>query len=535
MKSLASSLLALWRELGLNQRVSLAVAALAVLGGLAALVLWSRQPDYQLLYGRLAEKDSSQIIAQLQAQNIPHRLANGGAAIMVPAEHVHRLRMDFATKGVPSGEGVGFEIFDKTQFGLSDFVQRTNYLRALQGELSRTIAQLDGVTGARVMIVQPENRLLVTSQGVKSTASVFVELSRARLEPEAVDSIRHLVANSVQGLSADDVAVVDHRGRVLSEDLRADPTLAGASSQMRYRQQIEDYLAKKVESLLLPVVGAGGAVVRVSAEIENETTSRTEERYDPDVQVVRSQTSTEDTTRSAEERPAPTAVGTTANIPADAAVDATTAATVAATGPANLSESARKNRTIAYELNRTLTTTARQPGAIRRLSAAVFVAQRMATPTAATPGAVATPTPQPRTTEELQALRQIVVNALGLIATPELPLESLVSVQEMPFAAVTPAETIATLERTTNLQSWVETLRPYLALIAAGVLLIFFVKLLNRQRPEPIPVEILTAASADPALAAAHRLPLTPEALTQLIQQKPANVGTALREWSAKK
>ena len=156
--------------------------------------------------------------------------------------------MDLAAKGLPSGDGVGFEIFDKGQFGLSDFVQRTNYLRAIQGELARTISQLQGVRAARVMIVQPENRLLLTDQGVKSTASVFVDLGGGRLDPDQVNAIRHLVANSVQGLVPDQVAVVDNHGHVLSEELKQDPTLGTASSQIRYRQQVEDYLAKKVES-----------------------------------------------------------------------------------------------------------------------------------------------------------------------------------------------------------------------------------------------------------------------------------------------
>jgi len=172
VKDFGQSLLSLWKQLGLNQRVSLVVAALGVIGGLAALVIWSRQPDYQLLYGRLGEKDAAAIISQLQAQGIPHKVSNGGSTVYVPADQVYKLRMDLAAKGVPNGDGVGFEIFDKGQFGLSDFVQRTNYIRALQGELGRTIGQLDGVRSARVMIVQPENRLLLTDQGVKPTASV---------------------------------------------------------------------------------------------------------------------------------------------------------------------------------------------------------------------------------------------------------------------------------------------------------------------------------------------------------------------------
>ncbi|HEY1107219.1 MAG TPA: flagellar basal-body MS-ring/collar protein FliF, partial [Opitutaceae bacterium] len=259
MKNFTQSLLDLWKQLGLNQRVSLIVAAVAVIGGLAGVVLWSQRPDYQLLYARLGEKDVSAVVTHLQSQNISYQITAGGSAIMVPSKMVHKLRMDLAGKGVPSGDGVGFEIFDKGQFGLSDFVQRTNYLRAVQGELGRTIMQLHGVRAARVMIVQPENRLLLTEQGVKSTASVFVDVGGGRLEIDAVNSIRHLVANAVQGLSADQVAVVDNRGRTLSEELKQDPTLGTASSQIRYRQQVEDYLSRKVESMLATVIGPGNA------------------------------------------------------------------------------------------------------------------------------------------------------------------------------------------------------------------------------------------------------------------------------------
>ncbi len=526
MKAFSQSLLGLWNQLGLNQRVSLVVAAIAVLGGLVAVVLWSRQPDYQLLYGRLSEKDSSQIIAQLQTQNIPHKIANGGSTIYVPADQVHRLRMDLAGKGVPAGEGVGFEIFDKGQFGLSDFVQRTNYLRALQGELARTIAQLDGVASARVMIVQPETRLLVTGNGTRPTASVFVELNKSRLEPEAVNSIRNLVANAVQGLVPDQVAVVDHKGRVLSEELKQDPTLATASSQMRYRQQVEDYLARKVETMLVPVVGAGNAVVRVSAEIETETTTLTEERYDPDGQVVRSQTQTDDTSASTEQRIGG-AAGVAANTPG--------APAPAEAPPGNATETNRKNRTTTYEINRTLTNTSRQPGTVRELTAAVFVAQRLAPPAPdAAPGTA--PQPQPRSPEELQALRQIVVNALGIKAAPGQSLESLVSLQELPFLQEPVSAQIEQIQKETRIQGWIETVGAYLPLALGAVALLVFVKTLRRQRPEPVPVEILDIPAASAAANGQNgRAALTPELLNQLIREKPANIGAALRDYMAVK
>ncbi|HYC73152.1 MAG TPA: flagellar basal-body MS-ring/collar protein FliF [Opitutaceae bacterium] len=532
MKSFATSLLDLWKQLGLNQRVSLVVAALAVAGGMVALVLWSRRPDLQLLYARLGEKDAAAIISHLQAQNIPHEVGAGGTSVSVPAEQVHKLRMDLAGKGLPGGDGVGFEIFDKGQFGLSDFVQRTNYLRALQGELARTISQLSGVRAARVMIVQPENRLLLTEQGVKSTASVFVDMGGGRLEVDQVNAIRHLVANAVQGLAPDQVAVVDNRGRVLSEDLRQDPTLGSATSQMRYRQQVEDYLARKVETMLAQVIGPGQAVVRVSAEIDTEATTQTSEKFDPDGQVVRSQTNTEDVTNSSETRATGGAVGVSANVPEKAA----TADTAQGARPTSISEQNRKNRTTTYEINRTLTNVTRQPGTIKGVSAAVLVAQRLAAPAApAAEGVQPAPAaqPQPRTAEELNALRQVVVNALGLKVAPGQSLDTLVTLQEVPFAAERAVEQFAAVAGESRMQGWLELARRWAAVAGAAVVLLVFLRLLSRQKPEPVPVEVLTLPPDLAARSLQNGNAVTPEMLNELIRQKPANIGTALRDWVA--
>jgi flagellar M-ring protein FliF len=518
MKNFTQSLANLWKELGLNQRVSIILAALVVTVGLASLVMWSRRPDLQLLYGRLSEKDAAAIVSQLQAQNIPHKVSNGGGSVYVPSDQVHRLRMEMAAKGVPSGDGVGFEIFDKGQFGLSDFVQRTNYLRALQGELARTIGQLDGVRAARVMIVQPENRLLLTDQNIKPTASVFVELASSRLDVDAVNSIRHLVANAVQGLQPDSVAVVDHRGRVLSEDLKQDPTLGTASSQMRYRQQVEDYFAKKVESMLIPVLGANNAIVRVSAEIDSEATSLMQEKYDPEGQVVRSQTVTEDLSNSTEPRNGGT-VGITANTP-DAPAGAAEAR------PSAVSESNRKNRSTTFEIGRSVTNVTRQPGTVRSLTASVFIAQS---------GVAADGTPKKRTPEELQDLRQIVINALGLKAAPGQSVDSMVSLQEITFQTEPIAQQIQQIQTETRVQGWIETASRYIAVLIAAVVLFIFWKTLKKQKFEAVPMELLTAPPDAAQRALNHNGALTPELLTELIRQKPANIGTALRDWVAVK
>lgn len=531
MKNFTQSLLDLWKQLGLNQRVSLVVAALAVVGCMIGVMLWSQRPDYQLLYARMGDKDAAAVISYLQSQNIPHQVTAGGTAVQVPSNMVYKLRMDLAGKGIPSGEGVGFEIFDKGQFGLSDFVQRTNYLRALQGELARTITQLQGVRAARVMIVQPENRLLLTEQGIKSTASVFVDMGGGRMEIDQVNAIRHLVANAVQGLAPDQVAVVDNRGRTLSEELKQDPTLGTASSQMRYRAQVEDYLAKKVESMLATVIGPGNAVVRVSAEIETEATTQTTEKFDPDGQVVRTQTQTEDVTSSVESRSAGGAAGVSANVPEKAA------GAPEAARPTSTSEQNRKNRSTTYEIGRTTTSVTRNPGTVRNVTAAVFIAPRMVTPApAGTPDPKA-PAPAPqvqkRSAQELEALRQIVINALGLKPAVGQSLDTLVSLQETEFQAAEhiPAQ-LATLQAEGRMTGWIEAASRWGAVAGAVLVLGIFWRMLSRQKPEAVPIEILSV-TPDTSARSSLQNPsnVTPELLNELIKQKPANIGIALREW----
>jgi flagellar M-ring protein FliF len=528
MKNFANSLLALWKQFGINQRVSLVVTALAVAAGLAGVVLWSQRPDYQMLYTRLGDKDAASIIGYLEAQNIPHQVTPDGTGVSVPSSQVYKLRMDLAAKGLPSGDGVGFEIFDKGQFGLSDFVQRTNYLRAIQGELARTITQLQGVRAARVLIVQPENRLLLTDQSVKSTASVFVDLGGGRLEPDQVNAIRHLVANSVQGLVPDQVAVVDNHGRVLSEELKQDPTLGTASSQIRYRQQVEDYLARKVETMLEPVIGPGNAVVRVSAEIDTDATTQTEEKFDPDGAVVRSQTKNVDTSNSVESHSGGGVVGISANVPdkAAAAADANSG-----TGrPSSTTDHSLSNTTTTYEINRTLTNVTRNPGSIRSITAAVIIA-----PLPAPAGAGGAPgAPAKRTPEELNALRQIVINALGLKAAPGQSLDTLVTLEEVPFAAEPAAQQLeAASQGTGRWIEWIDAGRRWGAVAGGAVMLLIFLRMLSRQKIEPVPVDVLSL----PPDAAARALPssnhVTPETLNELIRQRPANIGVALRDWVA--
>src|SRR5262245_8249465 len=205
LSQLGTQLFAIWKQLGINQRVSLVLAVLTVMLGLGALAFWSSRADYALLYGKLDEAEAAKVIAALDEAKIPYKISHGGGSISVPVDKVHVTRMQLASKGIPRGEGVGFEIFDKPNFGISDFVQRANYLRAVQGELARTIGKFDSIESARVMIVMPENRLFLDNHK-RPTASVFVHVrGNAALPAQTVSAIRFLVANSVESLTANNV------------------------------------------------------------------------------------------------------------------------------------------------------------------------------------------------------------------------------------------------------------------------------------------------------------------------------------------
>ncbi len=502
MKAFLQQLTNLWKQLGINQRVTLGVATVGVIAGLVALVMWSHRSQMQLLYGRLGEKDIAEVLSAIQTAGVQYEIGTGGNSVYVPSDQVHKLRLALAAKGVPAGEGVGFEIFDRANFGISDFVQRTNFVRALQGELSRTISQLNGVHSARVLIVVPENRLLFSDVKAKPTASVFIE---GNIGTESVNSIRFLVANAVEGLRADDVAVVDHRGNVLTEGLKDDPTLGTASSQMKLKKSVEDYLANKVETMLAKVLGPGSAVVRVSADLDVESTTRTEEKFDPDGQVLRTDTSTEDTTITNESDSAKAGnAGVSSNTPQQSGADPN------GKGPGKNSEQIRKNKTQNYEINHTSVSSVRAPGTVSRVTAAVFVASKAT----------------PRTRAELESLRKMVINALGVKTVDEKDAAKIVSLEEVSFDNP-PAQKAGIADFAL---SHTDLVKNGVAVLVALALVFVFLRMVKRAKPDEIPIEVFSPIGAANGADAASQ-PVSVELLNEMIRQKPENVGAALRDW----
>ncbi|HEX4350657.1 MAG TPA: flagellar basal-body MS-ring/collar protein FliF [Verrucomicrobiae bacterium] len=525
LSKLGKQLMDIWGQLGASQRVSVLAATFVLVAGLVAAAMWSSHADYGLLYGGLSDTESAKVVAALDDAKVPYKAGSGGA-IMVPADKVYTMRMQLASKGIPQGDGVGFEIFDKPNFGISDFVQRANYLRALQGELSRTIGQLDEVSAARVMIVVPENRLLLDKDKFP-TASVFVKVrGSSPLSPQTINSIRFLVANSVEGLKTSHVAVVDNLGN--TEEMSDSDSMAGvSSSQLAARRALEQYLGKKAQDMLETVLGPGQAMVRVSADVNYDTMTKSEKKFDPDGQVVRSQTKKDDDNdTSAAQNTTPTGIsGNTINETNGAQASAT---------PVNSSKNHQTTSTIEYEIGETTSDTTMAAGGIKRLTAAVTVAQQMQ-------GTGADRKPVARTPEELDKLRLIVTSALGADTTRGDTIE----LAELPFNDQFATDMNQQLDQQVKHDFWMDlahkSFYPALGLVAFFILLRAFKQTPVQDIPIGVPVGRLAYTNGNGNGNGHSRTGnytvepqpgvVTVDVLNRLIKDNPNNMTHAIREW----
>jgi len=250
--------------------------------------VWTNQVDYQVLFHNLSPDDAGAIISELKEKNIPYKIEGNGSTVLVEKGRIYDLRLVLASKNLPNGGSVGFEIFDKTGFGTTKFVQELNYRRALQGELARTINQFKEVKNSRVFIVLQKESLFI-EESKPASASIQLDL-KTNLAPKKLSSIVHLVASAVEGLEPGAVTVVDTKGRILFKGGNADYASSFLSStQLEYKSALENEIRKNVQSMLEGIVGAGKALVRVIAEIDFNKTTLSEEEYDPASAVVRSQ------------------------------------------------------------------------------------------------------------------------------------------------------------------------------------------------------------------------------------------------------
>ncbi len=387
-----NSFVAALQRFGIGRLAAILGIGAGVAAALFALTMNLGEPK-ALLYSNLDLKEAGEITKALDAGGIKYDVKGDGSTIMVSRNEVASTRLLLSGKGLPTAGSVGYEIFDNSNaMGQTDFVQQLNRQRALEGELARTIQGLEGVTAARVHLVLPK-RQLFEEESEKPTASVTVTTGGRAPDADKVRAIQNLIAGAVPNLTPDGVTIVDHQGKTLSGD---DSALGGAA-EIR-RNEVEQRIAKTVKNLVEGMVGAGKARVNVTADLDLAQVTVQQETFDPDGQVVRSESTTEENSKETQPSTAG-GVSASANIPGGA-MDGEDSQTNAASGSTQ--------STTNYEISKTVRTEVQAPGQVKRLSVAVAVDGVTAPGTDGKPGAYT-----PRNAQEMQRIEQLVRTAVG--------------------------------------------------------------------------------------------------------------------------
>ncbi len=427
--------------LTLKQKVSIVVAALVSVLAVYALVHWQTERDFRPLYTDLAPDDAGAVLAKVREAGVEYRLAEGGTSVLVPSSRVAELRLTLAAAGIPKSGRIGYEVFDKTNFGASDFTEQINFHRALEGELERSVMAISGVEQARVHITFPKDSIF-TEEREPAKASVLVKLRPGvRLEPQNVLAICHLTASAVEGLSPDAVSVVDMRGNLLSHPKAPEspdsPAPSGAA--LEYRQAVERDLAGKIATTLTPLLGDGKFRSGVSAECDFTSGDQSEETFDPTHSVMTSSQKSEDISGG------PTAAGipgTASNLPRPASRPSTGRA-----------PTSRRTENLAFETSRVVRRIHLPQGTLKRLSVSVLVDYGVRWQGS---GAKAKRILEAPSADKLKSIHDLVAAAIGFnaqrgdqLVIEALPFESTLNPEPMD---TTPAP------KPTGLPPWLENL-----------------------------------------------------------------------------
>ena len=414
----------IFRGMPLSRKIAIGILILLMAAGFTAMFIWANKTEYKAAYTELTEDDAADVVAKIKELKIPYKIKGGGSIVMVPASKVYDVRLDLAKDGIPKGSGVGYEIFDKTDFGTSEFVQKINRKRALQGELARTISAFDEVKNAKVMIVLPKDSVFVEETKLPS-ASILLELKND-IDEEKVAAIAHLVASSIQDLTPKRITIVDTAGRILFEG-KSEAEKARikaknlADAQYNYKVRFEANLADRIQTMLERIVGKDKAIVRVTAEMDFSTNNVNEEIYDPlerETKFIRSEKNlAEISSTPVQQQGTPSSVNPV--VPAGGKA-----------GSNGMQKVNKKNDTINYELSRRTSNTVKPMAVLSRLSVAAVVDGNYQYKTDKDGNRVRTYVP--RSKAEMQQFSDLVTKAMGY----DQARQDQVSMECFPFASI---------------------------------------------------------------------------------------------------
>ncbi|MFQ5479836.1 MAG: flagellar basal-body MS-ring/collar protein FliF [Thermodesulfobacteriota bacterium] len=504
-------------KLGLLMTIAVITA-----GGIIFLVSWSSRTEYGVLFAGLDSGDAGRIIAKLGDKNIPYKI--DGGIISVPEDKIHETRMELAGDGLPGGGGVGFELFDKGNFGLTDFVQRINFRRAMQGELSRSISRIKGVRSARVHLVMPEKGVFLEEEKKARASIVLMLRPGARLSGGDVKAIVHLVAGGLQNLSPSDVTIVDTEGRLLTASGDDEDGSGFSATQMDYKKRVEADIATRVQSMIERAFGNGNAVARVSVELERRRVDRTEEIYDPDSQVVRSEQRTKESVGGSGGGGG--VPGVLSNLPGKGGKRSGSVG----------SFSKKEDEVLNYELNKVVKRVVEPFGQIKKLSVSVLVDGSYA-PLAADAAEGAKRKYIARTPEELGKITAMVKGAVGF----DEERGDTVSVVNIPFEDTLPlAEATLPEEAPPMLEKVMPMAVKYGSVALSVIFLIFFVlrPIIKRLTMEKDALEAIGKSFPMAFDGSGHALESgadekleATDKLKQLVMENPRQAAMVIKGW----
>ncbi len=414
-----------------GRKIMLALGVAAVVAVMGAVWMWGQQPDYRVLFSNFSDRDGGAIVAELEKMGVPYKYAEGGGAVLVPADRVHDARLKLASQGLPKGGNVGFELIENQKLGSSQFIEQINFQRAMEGELARSIESVSAVQAARVHLALPKDSIFVSEQK-QPTASVLLNLHPGRtLDPQQVSAIVHLVASSVPELSTKNVTVVDQNGNLLSETGK-EPSINGMDpSQIKYVQELQQSVVKRIESIITPIVGPGNVRAEATADVDFSRSEQAVESYKPnqtpDAMVIRSQQTSESLNGTPNAAGVPGALTNQPPAPATAPINVpgqkAPAPAAAAEAPAS---TMRKDATVNYEVDKTIQYVQQSGGGLKRLSVGVVVNYKK---TVGKDGKVAM---KPLTEAEKTQITNLVKEAMGF----NQARGDTVNVVNSPFAGV---------------------------------------------------------------------------------------------------
>jgi flagellar M-ring protein FliF len=498
-KQLISQVVAIWRKLSLQQKIVTSALVFFTIFSLIGLLVWAQNggkkaadSGYKVLYSDLELEEAGAVTEQLQKANTPYKLENGGRTITVPGKQLYEARIALAREGLPKSHGLGYEIFDKSNFGMTDFVQKINARRAIEGELQRTIEGLEEVKSARVHIVVPEPTIFLDQQK-DAKASIVLQCKTGRqLSKDQIRGVSYLVSSSVEGLKPQNVSIVDYEGKLLSSPFNEDEPSMVSSHNMELQQNIERYLESKAVQMLTGILGPSKAYVKVSVDLDFDRVEKTMEQFNPESKVVRSEERVDETSKNAPD-----------------------------------GDNQKERSLTNYEIDKTVQHIMQEVGNVKRMSISVAVDGKYQKEKNGTAKYV------PRASEEVQSIEDMIKTAVGY----DLARGDQISVSQVQFNNEFLVQEQQDFQSREKWEFWL-TVAKYAVGVIIAILLLLFLRYLAKTVVEamnpPLPALEQLGIVEEVPKDVPEELRKSSEILERvelMTREEPVNISAIIRQW----